>query len=69
MRITKLEIGYVKIGRTAATIAAGLAMILIACRSVRTDFSNWDQSCQLAIGDEIGGGRKWNGTVFALQRF
>lgn len=44
-----------------AVLIAGV--LLVTPRPLRQDFSNWDPQHQVRIGDEITGGRPWNGTL------
>ncbi len=43
-----------------------LGVIILVAHKEKADFSNWDNSFQLAIGDELSGGRPWQGMVSQL---
>lgn len=38
-----------------------------ARKTIAGDFSNWDSNHQIALGDEISGGRNWRGSVAAFS--
>jgi VanZ like family/Concanavalin A-like lectin/glucanases superfamily len=50
----------------AAIPAAILGTLMLLHNRPAYDFSNWNPYYQLAVGNELDGGRTWNGTISAL---
>jgi hypothetical protein len=50
----------------AAIPVAVLGIVLLTAHREKADFSNWDSSFSLAVGDELTGGRAWQGTMSRL---
>ncbi len=51
----------------AALLAGGIFLAGLAPHEVPGDFSNWDSACQLTFGDELAGGRRWQGEILEAQ--
>jgi len=60
---------YVLLRRSNAMFLLGAVVLFLAWAGVsnrpapRTDFSNWDETFHLAAGDELTGGREWQGRL------
>jgi hypothetical protein len=66
---TGVRSGGLRLGRSTGVFAAIFFAALLATLSRPTepaDFSNWDSTHELAVGDEPSGGRLWNGTITEL---
>jgi hypothetical protein len=50
----------------AATPLAIIGTLMLLHNRPPYDFSNWNPHYQLAVGNELDGGREWNGTLSAL---
>ncbi len=50
-----------------ALLAGGIFLAGLAPHEVPGDFSNWDSACQLTFGDELAGGRRWQGDILEAQ--
>ena len=44
-----------------------LGTIMMLVHRPQPDFSNWNPAARLAVGDEVTGGRRWDGAITALQ--
>jgi len=51
----------------AALLAGALFLTALAPHEVPTDLSNWDSACQIALGDEVSGHRRWRGEILEAQ--
>lgn len=59
--------------RGLSKLALGLLMVLFVTspffRSIGASLDNWDPDQVLVVGDEIGGGRPWSGTIQQLALY
>jgi VanZ like family/Concanavalin A-like lectin/glucanases superfamily len=69
-RATGRSAGTITIPRQLAAVGvlvAGLGALTLVHHRPQSDFSNWNPTFHLAVGDELNGGRPWLGTVSQLQ--
>ena len=51
----------------AALLAGALFLTTLAPHQVPTDLLNWDSACQIVLGGEVSGHRRWRGEILEAQ--
>lgn len=68
-KLTRFSLEFASINRPVAALClavAGTSIFALARHRTRTDFSNWDRSFPLAIGNNASNDRPWQGTIERL---
>ena len=71
-KLTGFSLEFIRLNRSIAAVClavAGVSIFALAWHRTRTDFSNWDRSFPLAIGNNVTNDRPWEGTIERLAIF
>jgi hypothetical protein len=71
-RLTRWDLGMISMGRRMGILAIALSLLLLNEMlepPSSADFSNWDSTLQLAVGNELSGDRPWHGEILKMAIF